>query len=242
MKIFGVLVLALAISACANDSAFEGATGNAGPGGKPGATGATGATGAQGPAGPAATPPPLTTVQQLIANQNSYRETLGQDPLTVGMACTVQAIASGTYLSSSSPGYTAAAAIVLTGTAYPYLLTVGFDQPNSGPGPNSAIDPEIQSLFVSNNYRISCTGDLVIAEDGYHNFELSSDDGSILTIDGTQVVNNDGAHGVTTLSGTKALQAGVHTFSLLYAQSASGNFALTLNQDGALLPAANLYH
>lgn len=192
---------------------------------------------------PSPTPATQTTVEGIVANENAYREGLGQTELSLGLSCTVQAISAGQFLSSSSPGYTAAQAIVLTGPAYPYLLTIGINQPNSNSGPNNVIDPSIQPLFLTNNYRIVCTGQLVVTEDGYHSFVMSSDDGSILTIDGTQVINNDGNHGITTLSGTKNLRSDVvHTFNLQYAQSGAGQFALVLNMDGALLPAANLYH
>jgi len=228
MKCLGVIVLALALGACAR--------------GDKGDAGGSGPQGPAGPQGPVAPVTPESTVQQLVDANNLMRESLGQTYLTPGLSCTVQAVASGQYLSSSSPGYTVAQAIVLTGPSYPYLLTVGFNQANSGAGPNSVIDPAIQALFQTNNYRISCSGQLVITDNGYHGFTMSSDDGSILTIDGTQVINNDANHGVVILNGTKNLTAGVHTFSLLYAQSGGGNFALILNQDGLLLPAANLYH
>jgi hypothetical protein len=227
-KLSMILVLALSISACSHD----------------GSDGATGATGPQGPAAPA---PVVTPAQQhiddVIASENAYREGLGETELSVGLSCTVQAISAGQYLSSSSPGYTAAQAIVLTGPSYAYLLTVGFDQPNSNPGPNNVIDPSIQPLFLNNNYRIVCSGQMVVNDDGYHSFSMSSDDGAILTVDGTQVINNDGNHGITTMSGTKNLRKDVvHTFSLQYAQSGAGQFALILNMDGVLLPPANLYH
>ena len=154
------------------------------------------------------------------------------------------AIASGTYLSSASPGYTAAEAIVTTGTTYSYLLSTSIDQANvAGTAGNSLIDPGIASMFLTNNYRIICTGVLVVTEDGWHSFSTSSDDGSLLYIDGALVVDNDGAHGVQTVTGTKSLQSSLtHTFQLDYAQSAGGNIAMILEMDGSVLPAANLYH
>jgi hypothetical protein len=39
----------------------------------------------------------------------------------------------------------------------------------------------------------------------------------------------------------KLLQPGIYSFELDYFQG-SGNEALTLNMDGAILPSANLYH
>jgi hypothetical protein len=220
-----ILVLAVALTACAKD-------------------GSSGVTGPQGPAGTPAPSPTPTAIQQIVDSENAYRETQGEAPLTSGLSCVVQAISTGTYLSSSSPGYTSAQAIVLTGPSYSYLLSTAIDQPNvSASAGNSLIDAEIAPLFVANNYRIVCTGQLVITEDGYYEFSTSSDDGSLLYIDGTLVVDNDGAHGIQTVSGTKLLQSAVtHTFQLYYAESAGGNIAMILNMNGSVLPAENLYH
>jgi hypothetical protein len=216
--------------------------------GQMGGTGGSGAPGSVGPAGPpgasAPAPTPLTPVQEVVASENAYRETQGLAPLTPGLACVVQAIASGTYLSSSSLGYTAAQAIALTGPSYPYLLSTAINQANvAGTAGNSLIALGIQPLFLTNNYRIVCTGQLVVTEDGFYSFTTSSDDGSLLYLDGSLIVNNDGSHGVQSVSGTKLLEAAVtHTFQLQYAQSAGGNIAMILYMNGSLLPAANLYH
>lgn len=225
-------VLFLSLSACQGQM------------GGTGGTGSPGAPGAVGPAGPAANVPALTPAEQTVASENAYRKTQGLAPLTQGLSCVVQAIASGTYLSSSSPGYTAAQAIVLTGPSYSYLLPTAINQPSvAGTAGNNLIDPEIQPLFLTNNYRIVCTGALVVAEDGYYSFTTSSDDGSLLYLDGSLVVDNDSAHGIQSVSGTKLLEAAVtHTFQLQYAQSAGGNIAMVLNMNGVLLPSANLYH
>jgi hypothetical protein len=237
-KFLGLIAISMLLAACNPVGGTDGATGATGP------AGPAGAVGPQGPQGPAATPPPPTAIQQIVNNENAYRETIGEAPLTPGLSCTVQAIASGTYLSSASPGYTAAQAIVLTGTAYTYLLSTSINQPNvAGTAGNSLINPEIAPLFLSNNYRIVCTGALVVTEDGYYGFSTSSDDGSTITIDGTLVVDNDGAHGIQSASGTKLLESAVtHTFTMEYAQSAGGNIAMILNMNGSVLPAANLYH
>jgi len=225
----GFMLTTLMLIACARYHDVDNVAGPAGP---------------QGPQGPAAPAPTPTAIQQIVASENAYRETLGQAPLTPGLACTVQQIASGTYLSSSSPGYTAAQAMTMTGPAYQYLLSTSINQPNvAGTTGNSLINPEIAPLFLNNNYRIICTGQLVVTEDGYYGFSTSSDDGSLLYIDGTLVVDNDGAHGLQAVSGTKLLEAAVtHSFSLYYAESAGGNIAMILNMNGSVLPAANLYH
>jgi len=190
--------------------------------------------------------PAQVTIDTIIANENVYRESLGETLLSPGLSCTVQAVTAGEFLSSSSPNFAitpGAAVLTLTGPSYAYLLTTSIDQPDSNPGPNSIIDPEIQGLFTNNNYKINCSGQLAVVLDGYHEFSVSSDDGSILTIDGTQVTNGDGNHGIATYVGTKNLRSDVvHTFNIQYAQSGGGQFALVVNMDGSLLPAANLWH
>lgn len=230
-KLALVMIAAIALSAC----------GKTGDTGATGATGQTGATGPQGPAAPVATP---TQIQEIVASENAYREAQGQAPLTPGLSCQVQAISSGYYLSSSSPGYNSSQAIVLTGSSYSYLLSNPINQADvSATAGNSLIDPEIAPLFLNNNYRIVCTGQLVVTEDGYYNFSTSSDDGSIIWIDGAMVVNNDGVHGSQTVSGTKLLQSAVtHSFTMYYAESGGGNIQMILNMNGSVLPAANLYH
>lgn len=207
-----------------------------------------GAQGLQGIQGPVATPAPVSPQQQqvndLMANENSYRQLLGQTTLTSGLSCSVQAIASGQWLSSSSPGYQIGQGVLaLTGTNYTYLYQGNFNQPNtSQPAVNTLLPIAIQPLFANNNYKISCSGQLVVTQDGYYNFDVNSDDGSILTVNGTQVVNNDGNHGMSAKSGTTFLRAGVRTFSLLYAQSGNGNFGLIVQANGSLIDSMYYYH
>jgi hypothetical protein len=75
-----------------------------------------------------------------------------------------------------------------------------------------------------------------------HEFTVSSDDGSLLYVNGGLVVSNDGQHGVTAVSGLwKPQNAQVFSFEIEYFQG-PGNLALTVDMDGSLLPAANLYH
>lgn len=184
------------------------------------------------------------SVQSLVDEENSYRLSQGQTMLSQGLSCTVQQVASGQWLSSSSPGYNAGqGVVVLTGTNYAFLNKSGFSQADTAGGNvNSILPSAIQSLFVNQNYKINCTGFIVIEYDGYTAFELSSDDGSILTVDGTQIINNDGNHAIQTKSGSKLMRRGVKSFTLSYAQTGGGNFALLLKKDGELAPGAVFYH
>ncbi len=62
-----------------------------------------------------------------------------------------------------------------------------------------------------------------------YNFATSSDDGSALFIDGTEIVNDDGLHGVQFASGNDTLSAGNHQIELVYFNhgfgSGGANFA-----------------
>jgi hexosaminidase len=90
-------------------------------------------------------------------------------------------------------------------------------------------------LFVDKNYRISCSGQIVITQSGHYPFELSSDDGSVLRIGGSVVISNDGNHAMTLRSGSRYLREGVHPFNLDYAQTGGGNFGLTLTSGGTIV-------
>jgi PA14 domain len=223
--------------------------GDPGDAGSTGATGDTGATGAQGPAGPVTVvPSPTPTesdVQTIVDDENTNREAQGQAALTAGLGCTVQLMGSGQWLSSASPGYNAGQGVLtaLAGSsAYGYLFTNAFNQPDTASGVNGLLPTGLQNIFVGQNYKISCNGQIVVTTDGYYGFDMNSDDGSILTIDGAQVINNDGNHAMTDKVGTKYLRRAVHTFSLLYAQSGGGNFGLILQANGSVIPGSVFYH
>lgn len=211
--------------------------------------GPKGDKGDQGPQGEPAPTPVVDTVQAAIdaevALENEYRLGLGQTILSSGLSCSVVKVNSGQWLSSSSPGYNAGQGVVVTSgnTTYTYLYKGDFNQENSSGGaPNILLPVTLQPLFINTNYKISCTGQIVVLESGWYNFSVSSDDGSILTVDGTQVVNNDGNHGITTKSGSKYLRRGVKSFSVQYAQTGGGNFAMILKANNALIAPIYLFH
>ena len=69
-------------------------------------------------------------------------------------------------------------------------------------------------------------GFIRVPEDGIYKFYLTSDDGSLLWIDGKKIVDNNGTHGAREMAGEVPLQAGLHTFRVGYFQTVTG---LTLN-------------
>ena len=75
---------------------------------------------------------------------------------------------------------------------------------------------------VSGNIGLIFEGYIDIPEDGIYTFYTYSDDGSILTIDGMTVVDNDGAHPRVERTGQAALKKGLHMLSLRYFDSNGG--------------------
>lgn len=59
-------------------------------------------------------------------------------------------------------------------------------------------------------------GNLVIESGGSYRFQLNSDDGSALYIDGKRVIDNDGAHADAAKSGSITLTAGNHAIEVRY--------------------------
>lgn len=68
-------------------------------------------------------------------------------------------------------------------------------------------------------------GYLDIPVTGGYRFWTESDDGSLLSIDGEMVVNNDGEHGMTEKTGVAYLQKGWHSIRIVYFNT-GGNYGL----------------
>ena len=66
------------------------------------------------------------------------------------------------------------------------------------------------------------TGYVDVPEDGLWEFALRSDDGSVLYIDNSLTVNNDGSHSDYTATGQIALRKGLHSFRLVYLEDYEG--------------------
>lgn len=228
-SIITLIVAMLALSAC----------------GQKGDKGDTGAPGQDAPI--VVTPPPPADpiqdeIDELISQKNEDRAILAQAPLTNGLSCVVQQVASGQCLSTSSPGCSGLG-VVMTGPSYTYLYKGSFTQPDSaGSDPILLLPTALRSTFAGKNFRIVCTGQIVVLDSGYYDFSLNSDDGSILTINGSQVVNNDANHGMTLKTGSALLYRGVQSFSLQYAQTGSGNFGLVLQSGGASIDPRYYFH
>ncbi|MDR2849909.1 MAG: hypothetical protein LBW77_05125 [Verrucomicrobiota bacterium] len=72
------------------------------------------------------------------------------------------------------------------------------------------------------NYAVIWRGKIRIASPGPYTFTTTSDDNSMLFIDGAPVVDNNGSHGYISKSGALPLTAGLHDIVILYAQGGGG--------------------
>ena len=70
---------------------------------------------------------------------------------------------------------------------------------------------------------------IIIPESGKYTFELASDDGAILYIDGKEVINNDEVHGRRVKTGDITLDQGEHKLVLTYFQGPRYKIALELS-------------
>jgi hypothetical protein len=213
--------------------------------------GSAGPIGPQGPAGASTTTSlsgPDTSVQDAVNNYNAYVENSGANgghELQPGLECTLYNVpnmpATPCLLSSSIAGCTQLSTTAGYATVQSFVYNGEFNQPNeSGTGGFNVLPSNLQSY--TSNFELVCTGFVVIPDYEGHTFTVSSDDGSLLYVNGGLIVNNDGEHSVNTILGVwKPANAQVFSFQVSYFQG-PGNLALTVDMDGTLLSATNLYH
>ncbi|MDF0716841.1 PA14 domain-containing protein [Muricauda sp. 334s03] len=91
----------------------------------------------------------------------------------------------------------------------------------------------------TDNFSIRYNGYIQIDTEGSYTFYTNSDDGSKLYIDGTQVVNNDGAHGSQERSGNITLTTGLHDITVLFFENGGGE-SLTVQYQGPSVSKQNI--
>ncbi|MEM9147014.1 MAG: Ig-like domain-containing protein [Pseudomonadota bacterium] len=100
------------------------------------------------------------------------------------------------------------------------LRDIDFEASPTASGIATAIDQAGGSPFwqdgPEDNFAVRYSGDLNVVNGGRYRFDLGSDDGSVLLIDGIEVVSNDGLHATTTLSGMVELAPGPHAIEVRY--------------------------
>lgn len=75
---------------------------------------------------------------------------------------------------------------------------------------------EIPSKASLDHFGYVFEGLIEIKQKGLYRFYLESDDGSMLWIDGQELINNDGSHSAERKKAVVALEAGFHSFKIAY--------------------------
>ena len=85
------------------------------------------------------------------------------------------------------------------------------------------IEMNVPQKTKNDQFALRFTGELQTPKSGRYQFRLSSDDGSRLYIDGKEVINNDGKHGMQEKRANVELQAGSHAIMLTYFDNGGGD-------------------
>ena len=107
-------------------------------------------------------------------------------------------------------------------------------------------EPSLDKARQEDHYGFEFSGLIDMPEDGVYTFQTRSDDGSVLYIDQTLVVDNDGSHAAIPATGSIALKKGWHSYRLLYIEDYEGqhlSWAWKLPSGEKLepIPASRLY-
>ena len=94
------------------------------------------------------------------------------------------------------------------------------------------------------NIGLVTTGYFVAPADGIYTFALMSDDGSMLKIDGAEIVDNDGPHGPKEIVGQKALAKGAHKLEARYFDQNGGQLRLVITdaEGNVIAPEGSMVH
>lgn len=83
-------------------------------------------------------------------------------------------------------------------------------------------EPSIKGAKQEDHFAFIFNGLIDVPADGVYEFMTRSDDGSVLTIDGAKVVDNDGSHAAIPATGRVALKKGLHAYTLSYFEDYEG--------------------
>lgn len=112
------------------------------------------------------------------------------------------------------------------GTSYTYFegyyQTVNDLKKSRPVGMGIMKEPSIKEAPQADHFGYIFEGLINVPEDGVYTFATKSDDGSVLYIGDTKVVDNDGSHAAISASGKIALKKGLHAYRLLYFEDYEG--------------------
>lgn len=179
---------------------------------------------------PAVVDPELALIQEVVDDENAYREVNGQLPLAKGLQCTLYTV---------TPGQQTIVGATLTKKAS-WAHHTSFNQPNSSVNDGMNVLPEALRSQYKTWYKITCSGYLAITESQYLDIDSLSDDNLIVTLDGVKIINLDSNHGETLVSGSKLVRKGMRSIKIEYMQGA-GSQSLVISKDGAPLDSKLFY-
>jgi alpha-mannosidase len=100
------------------------------------------------------------------------------------------------------------------------------------PAASGSVDTfDLRVATSAEDYGLVFDGFIDVARTGVYTFQIASDDGSKLYVDGEQVADNDGAHPRCTASGRIALARGFHRIRVAFFQS-NGDRSLSVRYAG----------
>lgn len=127
--------------------------------------------------------------------------------------------------------------------AIPKFSTV-VSQLNVGDTQSSAgfpfLSPEQKAMIGTDGYAFDCAGFLTVPTTGTYAFNLFSDDGARLAIEGSEVINNDGLHSPSELSASVFLYKGLNRVNVQYYQGPNTQIALKLDWAGPNFTRVNI--
>ena len=115
------------------------------------------------------------------------------------------------------------------------------------PRTNSWITTQGETLDLTNNFAAKFIGRIQAPVSGTYTFALRSDDGAILFIDNTEIINHDGKHTYTSKTGSVFLSEGFHDIEIQYFES-FGEAGLQLRwippneSNESIVPSNYLFH
>lgn len=119
-----------------------------------------------------------------------------------------------------------AASASKNGTSYAYFegyfQAVGDLAEHKPVGTGEMKEPSIKEAPQADHFGYIFEGLIDVPEDGVYTFATKSDDGSVLYIGDTKVVDNDGSHAAISASGKIALKKGLHPYKLMYFEDYEG--------------------
>lgn len=170
-------------------------------------------------------------IDKVVNQTNLDRIAQGLMPLAKGLTCALYDVSTTTptTIPASPPNNKGS-----------FVLVDSFNQTQTNTSNGLNILPTGLKNVYKQWYVVRCTGKLVVTDSGYESFKLTSDDGSMLYLDGALLINNDGLHGTATVSAAKSMLRGVHDIRVDYLQ-ANGDESLILEDSSGVISGDKFY-